>query len=226
MGRRLGTLALAVAWLVHTERTARADPRETAVWSALLLTAKASSDRTGPSLWLDAHARRGPETTTAIVRPGLGYRLSPTTSLWGGYAYIGAFADGDGDDVTEHRAWQQILHQDTLGPLLFQFRGRVEQRFRPDESPALRLRALARANVALWRGGPLAFASWNETFVAVGRTSWGSPAGFDQNRLFLGLALAAGQVRVEAGYTGISVRRADDSLLHQHAPTLWVFFAY
>lgn len=226
MLRWAGTLALAAVGILNTEGTASAASRETTVWSALLLTAKTSSDRTGPSVWLDAHARRGPTSTTAIVRPGLGYRLSPTTSFWGGYAYIGAFADGDGDDVTEHRAWQQILHQDTLGPMLFQFRGRVEQRFRADESPALRLRALARANVSLWSGGPLALASWNETFVAVGRTSWGSPSGFDQNRLFLGLALAAGQVRVEAGYTGISVRRADDSLLHQHAPTLWVFFAY
>ena len=50
MLRGLVTLALAMLCLVRAERIASADPRETAVWSALLLTAKASTERTGPSV--------------------------------------------------------------------------------------------------------------------------------------------------------------------------------
>ncbi len=218
---------LALAVVLSTARSYAA-ARESQLWTGLFLTAKDPRDAASPwSVWLDAQARRGPSGTTALLRPALGYRFSPGFSLWAGYAWVGSFADSDEtSDVVEHRAWQQALFAGSEGQLTYQFRPRLEQRFRDDETPALRARMLARANVALWPGAPLAVASWDEVFVAVGDTSWGAPSGLDQNRLFLGLAYTQGAVRIEAGYVGTTVRRKDDSLLHQHNPTLWLFFTY
>lgn len=232
-------MAKVTAWVtgallsIAGTKHAAAQTRETQLWTAILVTAAAPTpgqdkpSARGLSLWFDLHDRRGEQANTWIVRPGLGYRLSKQTSLWGGYAWIGAYPDSPAQStVVEHRAWQQVIHQTALGPLTFQLRGRVEQRFREREDVALRLRALGRINATLWPRGPLAVALWDEAFVALGDTSWGSPGGFDQNRLFLGLAYSAGALRLEAGYTAITIRRADDSLLHQRSPTLWAFFNF
>jgi hypothetical protein len=197
-----GVLALAPA--------ARAQKRETQAWSALFFTVRDPSNpkaKEGFSGWLDLQARRGPDGTNALIRPGLGYRASPNLSYWAGYAFIGTYNDGK-PNVYEHRAWQQMTYASSVGPLSLQVRGRVEERFRANESAALRVRLFGRANVALWNESPLA------------------PGGFDQNRLFLGLGYTAGAMRLEGGYLTVVQRRKDESLLHQQNVGLMGYFAF
>jgi hypothetical protein len=224
---RFGRIAATLAALATLATPARAQKRETQAWTALFVTVKAPSESrtSGFSGWFDLHGRRGASATTVLVRPGLGYRLSDAVSLWAGYAYVGAYADGP-PNVYEHRAWQQALVGGSVGQLTLQLRPRVEQRFRGGEDPALRARLFARANVALWPKGPLAIATWDEVFVQLHTTSWGAPGGFDQNRLFLGLGFTQGALRLEAGYLSAIVRRADDSLLHQQNLALSGFLTF
>jgi Protein of unknown function (DUF2490) len=222
--RRVSVLVFLLCSLAASDVHAQA--RESQLWTSVLVTAKVSGDQSGFSAWLDLHDRRGKGNTTVLVRPGVGYRLSKTTSVWLGYAWIGAYPDEPAKRTIEHRVWQQFIYQDSFGQLTPQLRLRLEQRHRADASLALRARALVRLNATLWPKGPLAVAGWDEVFVALGRTAWGAPGGFDQNRLFLGLAYTSGPLRVEAGYMGVSTRRADESLLHSHNPTLWAFFSF
>ena len=231
--RRLVSLALVLVpfvFVLLSSCTSRAQARETQLWTGAFLVGKdprtATKDQ-GLSLWVDMQTRRGEEGTTWIARPALGYRLSPRWSVWAGYAWVGTFVDADDrPDVIEQRAWQQGLYTDKIGQLTYQLRPRLEERFRHGEDAALRARMLARANVAFWPDGPLALAAWDEVFVAFAKTSWGAPGGFDQNRLFLGLGYTQGIMRIEIGYIGTTVRRADDSLLHQHNPSLFGFFTF
>lgn len=201
--------------------------RESQLWAGAFVTAKVGDARSGPALWLDLHARRGPDSFTGIVRPGLGWRFSPSVALWGGYAWVPTFQDSDAvPDVHEHRIWQQLIYQGNVGPLSMQLRPRLEQRFREGEDVAVRFRIFGRLNARLWHGGPLAIATWVETFLQLGETSWGAPGGFDQNRLFLGLGYTRGDVRVEPGYLNVTTRQADGSVRVQHNLAMMVFWAF
>ena len=203
---------------------------ESQMWASTTLTAKlggAEARDHGPVAWLDLHARRGPDGFTGILRPALGWKFSPSLALYGGYAWVPFYADDDeSKDVQEHRAWQQLVYQGKEGPLLLQLRPRFEQRFRPDEDVAFRLRLFGRLNAELWKGAPLAVATWDETFVQLGENSWGAPGGFDQNRLFLGLAYTVGELRLEPGYLNVAIRRPDDSLRIEHNFALNAFWSF
>jgi hypothetical protein len=211
--------------IAHAQTT-----NESQMWASTTLTAKLGGDEAkehGPIAWLDLHARRGPDGFTGILRPALGWRFSPSLALYGGYAWVPFYADGDeSGDVHEHRAWQQLIYQGKEGPFLLQLRPRLEQRFRTDEDVAFRMRLFGRLNAELWKDAPLSVATWDETFVQLGETSWGAPGGFDQNRLFLGLAYTAGEVRIEPGYLNVAIRRADDSLRIQHDFAINAFWSF
>ncbi len=143
-----------------------------------------------------------------IVRPALGLRITPDVSVWAGYAWIPTYLDeGEPRLLNEHRPWQQVLYQGTVGPLSLQFRPRFEQRFREGQSDvAFRLRFFGRFQARLTQGIPLVFAATDEVFVALNDAAWGPKAGYDQNRLFLGLGYGT-TPRVEAGYLSVVIRK-------------------
>lgn len=219
--------AVILALTAAASNVEAADTRESQVWTGLFLTAAAPPDTdTGLAVWTDLQVRRGPPGTTVLVRPGLGYRVEPGLALWGGYAYVGQLPEGQADAVHEHRSWQQLLYAPRWGPMSFQLRPRFEQRFRGDEDVAWRARMFARMNVQLWHDAPIAMAAWDEVFVALHDTSWGAPGGYDQNRLFLGPAYAAGPLRIELGYLSVVIRNADESLQVQHNVAAMSFVSF
>lgn len=228
--RGLVALAVGIGAIVAPAAAEAQTTNESQMWASTTLTAKLGGEEAkdhGPIAWLDLHARRGPDGFTGILRPALGWRFSPSLALYGGYAWVPFYADDDeSKDVQEHRAWQQLIYQGKEGPLLLQLRPRFEQRFRPDEDVAFRLRFFGRLNAELWESSPLAVAAWDETFVQLGETSWGAPGGFDQNRLFLGLAYTVGEVRVEPGYLNVAIRRPDDSLRIEHNFAINAFWSF
>lgn len=168
-----------------------------ALWTTLLLQSQLHEpDQMGPRLWLDVQGRRDAERFIGIVRPAVGFDLSRHTSLYAGYAWIGTGTDGEGL-AHEHRIWEQLIWTWARSPVSVMLRPRFEQRFSPDvEGVGLRLRAFARGQLDL--PDPFALVCWDEVFLGLNDAFL--PAGFDQNRLFVGPALEGEGFRIELGY--------------------------
>jgi hypothetical protein len=170
---------------------------EGALWTTLVLQSQLHEpDRPGLRLWLDVQGRRDAERFIGIVRPALGFDLSRHTSVYAGYAWIGTGTDGEGL-AHEHRLWQQLLWTWARAPASLALRPRLEQRFSPDvQGVGLRVRLFARGQLDLRE--PFALVLWEEAFIGLGDVFL--PAGFDQNRLFVGPAVKGEGFRVELGY--------------------------
>ena len=84
------------------------------IWTNV--TATGALERVDPRLarllyWLEAQGRFGNDATTlsqGILRPGLGYALSPTASVWVGYAYVPTMEPFTTTDRNEQRVWEQF----------------------------------------------------------------------------------------------------------------------
>jgi hypothetical protein len=220
---------VAAAVLVATASAARAqDTRDFQIWTAALATADFAPAAPTGSAWLDVHGRRGDPGAVSIVRPGLGLHFTSYASAWIGYAWIGTANDAASDLTHEHRIWQQLLlqHKTCFGVAL-QSRTRFEQRFHENgDDVGFRVRQFVRGNVPFGRGNILGAAVWDELFLGLVDTDWGARAGFDQNRLFLGLYLAASTwARLEMGYLHVFVERPGGDLrAHALATNLFIAF--
>src|SRR5262245_6327947 len=178
---------------------------------------------TGPirgnwKLFLEVQPRVGTDPANSdtnlralIVRSAMGYQITEPWSLWAGYGYHPSF----NPSRDENRAFQQSTFVTKAGPFNMINRTRFEERFIEDAGqPALRLRH------QLWLGYPLPrWPAWSlvaaeEPFVNLNTVHDGPHAGFDQNRLYLGVSRQVGpHLRVEADYLNQFVlghRGADD----------------
>jgi hypothetical protein len=174
------------------------------VWDAVFVQAPLHEDGDqGARLWLDLHARRDGGRFTAIVRPGIGWDLSRETAVYVGYAAIPSGAPGV-DTALEHRAWQQLFWNGKAGDVGFGLRPRLEQRFAAASDVGLRGRLFGRAQVPLT--DRFAAVAWDELFVALNDSDF-VPAGFDQNRVFVGPAVVGQGHRVEVGFLHVLLRR-------------------
>ncbi len=209
-------LALLLGGLAATAATAQ-PAAEYQTWNAVMATAHLGQQTPSLAFWADLHVRRTAAGVQAIARPGVGVQLTPGVSLWGGYAWTPTFSDGDPAPVHEHRAWEQVLLQhETSFRLNLQSRTRLEQRFHQSGGEVgLRLRQFLRVS---WRPSaevPVGLLASDELFIGLNATSWGQPAGVDQNRLFVGpFFQLAPWARLEAGYLFVYLDRAADRFLH------------
>jgi hypothetical protein len=135
-----------------------------------------------------------------ILRGGIGRRLGPRVTVWGGYGY---FPRWNGGPVThEQRSWEQLsVTFPTLGKWAPSLRLRQEQRFLEQWGDAShRFRALGRL-VHPIGASPWSFAVWDEYFVTLDDTANGPAQGFDQNRLYVTtLRKISSSVTFEVGY--------------------------
>lgn len=211
------TTGRGLALLLSLSATAALAQPEHQTWSAALATVHLGAEAPALAFWTDAHVRRTSTGVVAIARPGLGVQLTSWLSLWGGYAWIPVFTDGEVTPVHEHRAWEQVLLQyETPFRLNLQSRTRLEQRFHQNGSePGLRLRQFVRVS---WRPSasvPVGLLASNELFIGLNATAWGQPLGLDQNRFFAGpFFQLAPWARLEAGYLFAFVHRTQDTFLH------------
>jgi len=162
-----------------------------------------------------------------MIRPGLGYALTPTASVWLGYAWLPTHPVGKAA-FDEHRIWQQFswsLPTD-LGTL--STRSRLEQRFTDTGSQTgWRFRQLVKFVYPLHFEPRLSLVAFDEFFVNLNNTDWNAHAGFDQNRAFAGLGWnfdAGKHYRAEVGYLNqyIQAERAADKMNHVLSATLFV----
>jgi len=205
---RAPLIALLVAPLVALLVAPGEARAESQVWSAMFAQARLGAT-SGPTAWFDGHARRRGDGTVFLLRPGLGYTLSPALSVHAGYAYIPKLTD-EGTNTREDRLWQQAIWTRPLGTAAkLQLRGRLEQRFGAGDDLGHRARVFVRGQ---WAPSPrvaLQLVAWDELFWQLNDTDWGPARGVDQNRMFAGLGTDTriDGVRVEAGYLHIAYRQ-------------------
>ena len=162
----------------------------------------------------------------ALFRGALGWKLSPSVTLYQGFAHVVVPVDG-GQDVNEERGFQQLnwtMGKPWGGEL--SYRTRLEQRWRSDgEDMGWRLREMLRYEKPLRAGSDALNALvYAEGFVALNDTDWGARGGFDQLRSFVGAELGLpGASTLEVGYLNqlINQRGGDTRVNHVAAVTLF-----
>lgn len=181
-------------------------------WNALFM-----QDRFEPQSrlkwWFDGHYRLFDDTDgfgQSIVRPGLGLEVGENSTVWAGYAWIRT-SPIMGDDIDEHRIWQQWTTSRTIDSYKFASRTRFEQRFiESTDDTGLRLRQFFRGQKELGCDSRRTFVVWDEMFFALNDTDFGQRSGFDQNRLFIGFGFkqhASSTWRVEIGYLNQTINQ-------------------
>lgn len=151
----------------------------------------------------------------SLLRPGVGWSLSESLTLWGGYGWIHT-SPVAGNDFDEHRIWQQLTWSESGDLWTFALRPRLEQRFvETGDDVGWRFRQLFRVQRQLPSRPGLSLVMWDEVFYGLDGTDWGAASGFDQNRAFAGLGWKHqpdSRLRTEIGYLNQTIdspRRAD-----------------
>lgn len=155
--------------------------------------------------WFD----RGEGIHQALVRPALGYNISPRLSAWAGYAYLRLKSEPD-IEVAEHRLWQQLAWQDKgILNSTWLWRGRLEERHRESaDNTRLSLRLMVQATTPLKTARDIKLVTSVESFFDLRETSWNADSGFAQLRSIVSLQFdvspAAG---LQVGYMNQYIHR-------------------
>lgn len=178
---------------------ARADETDTQQWTLVTMDADLSKRWRG---YFEIQPRIGGDISKLdrlILRPAIGYRITPKLSLWQGYGWMPLF---EPEFKEEHRPYQQVLYEDRLGRTSLISRTRLEERFiEGAASAAVRLRSMIRFFHPISADQRWAAVVSDELFWNLSSTSGGPVAGYDQNRLFLGVSRQVNpKLRVETGY--------------------------
>ena len=135
-----------------------------------------------------------------VNQDAIGYRFDDHHSVFVGYAFQYTTPPLARRDTTENRAWEQYTFAMPTPVGKLQFRSRLEQRtVNIGPGAAIRFRELIGLSYPLNKTWTL-IAS-NEAFVNLNTVDWGPVAGFDQNRLFIGVGYQFDATfRTEIGY--------------------------
>lgn len=165
----------------------------------------------------------------SIFRGALGWKLSPSVSLYQGYAHVVVPIEG-GKDVNEERSFQQLSW--TLGKPWggeLSSRTRLEQRWRSDgDDMGWRLREMLRYEKPLKADSDAVNALvYAEGFVALNDTDWGARGGFDQLRSFIGAELGLpAKSTIEVGYLNQVINQRAGHTRVNHVASVTLFFRH
>ena len=165
----------------------------------------------------------------ALFRGAIGWKFSPSVTLYQGFAHIVVPVEG-GKDVNEERSFQQInwtLGKPWAGEL--STRTRLEQRWRSDgDDMGWRLREMLRYEKPLNPGSDALNALvYAEGFVALNDTDWGVRGGFDQLRSFIGAEVGLpGASTLEVGYLNQVINQRGGDTRVNHVASVTLFFRH
>jgi hypothetical protein len=164
-----------------------------------------------------------------ILRGAVGWKFSPSLSVYQGYAHV-ILPTQAGRDVNEERSFQQIswtIGKPWNGEL--SSRTRLEQRWRSDgDGMGWRLREMLRYEKPLKPGSEAINALvYAEGFAALNSTDWGQKAGFDQLRSFVGAEIKLmGKSTAEIGYLNQYVEQGSGAKRMNHVAAITLFFRH
>ena len=165
----------------------------------------------------------------ALFRGAIGWKFSPSVTLYQGFAHIVVPVES-GKDVNEERSFQQInwtLGKPWAGKL--SSRTRLEQRWRSDgDDMGWRLREMLRYEKPLNPGSDALNALvYAEGFVALNDTDWGVRGGFDQLRSFIGAEVGLpGASTLEVGYLNQVINERGGDTRVNHVASVTLFFRH
>ena len=165
----------------------------------------------------------------ALFRGAIGWKFSPSVTLYQGFAHIVVPVEG-GKDVNEERSFQQInwtLGKPWAGKL--SSRTRLEQRWRSDgDDMGWRLREMLRYEKPLKPGSDALNALvYAEGFIALNDTDWGVRGGFDQLRSFIGAEVGLpGASTLEVGYLNQVINERGGDTRVNHVASVTLFFRH
>lgn len=136
-----------------------------------------------------------------ILRPAVGYRLSPAVTVYAGYAHVDL--PRRGPDRNEDRFFAQLSWiMAKPGDATLSSRTRIEHRqVSSGDDVGWRARAMLRYVDPLGAPERTRLLVSAEGFVAFDDTDWGATAGFDQLRSFAGVEVPiGGRNTLELGY--------------------------
>lgn len=142
----------------------------------------------------------------AIVRPAIGYAISPNATFWAGYLMQATAVKGQPHHYdAENRIWQGFTWKDTYAnDLTWEVRNRMEERFLPHNSdPSYRWRTRLRTEYVLPEHKSWSVIASEEVFVNLADNSNDEHirAGIDQNRAYVGVGYRfTPNFQVESGY--------------------------
>ena len=187
-------------------------------------------DWTEARFWFDGQLRWREDLEThdlSLLRPGLGYALTPQWSAHVGYAWIQTYPDSG--VRLEHRPWEQLQWRDRIGEWTAISRSRLEQRFfEGEDDVGNRFRQMFRGTRPLYGPASPYLAVSDELFFDLDDTSWGQRSGLRQNRAFAGLGVFLDeqrQVALEVGSLNQWLDRSGtDRMNHVLSVTLFTNF--
>ena len=163
--------------------------------------------------YMEVNTRIGDDVTNIdqlLLRPAIGYKLTDNISIWQGYAWVGNFNQPhkapNSPFFDENRIYQQVNYTTKFGDIKFLSRTRLEERWIDHaDGTAVRFRQMFRFMYPLPIAPDLGLVVYDEIFAninTVGVASGKGPqAGFDQNRIFLGINKTFNQyLNVDIGY--------------------------
>lgn len=182
------------------------------IWTGVL--ANGSITKSAPKViyWLEYQGRFGENASRLsqlILRPGIGYQLFPSTSIWLGYAWIHSAPPFVTGTTQENRSWQQILWSGKSQRFAFTLRSRLEQRFLQNAIyMAWRYRQLLKISYPFPNHERFSLIGMDEFFYHINNYNKKKDSGFDQNRSFAGLGYKINQQSTfEIGYLNQYIRR-------------------
>ncbi len=194
------------------------------VWAPVYLTVPLGRSIKG---YMEANPRFSDDASTIdqlLLRPALGYQLTPTISLWQGYAWVTNYEPGFSQ---EHRIFQQLIYARTFSDFKILSRSRLEERWIDDAiGTSLRARTMLRGDVPFPGLSALSLAAYDEIFVNLNSIRQGPESGFDQNRTFVGFNYQfTPQLSMDLGYQLQIINTIRPNLVNQanHILLLQIF---
>jgi hypothetical protein len=172
---------------------------------------------------LHLQAREGQSAfERSLLWAGLGYAVTPKTTLFAAHGWTPNY---NPEFINEQRSFQQVLHIEKVkGGLLF-LRGRLEERFIPNEStPLFWTRFMARYQRNFQKHPKFYWVVQNEVLFNANTISKANRRGFGQALSFVGLGRhITPHIMAELGYGALYLHSSKGFLEHMLMLTVFYF---